>query len=188
MLCRPAAAACSLRLAAGTEGAAADTLQSLVLSSDTSPPPTTAAHNCPPPTTPLSSSPPPALLNLPPAKPWELEVDIDSLLFQRERGSREQAAPCFGWLGREWDFALPFWPVLFSLHPNKDTRQLAEQITSQSENVGEAAAAAAVTAALIWIFANPVSTQIPHSISDPRAVQIMRQALLMSVPDIVQNS
>ena len=85
MLCRPAAAACSLRLAAGTEGAAADTLQSLVLSSDTSPPPTTAAHNCPPPTTLLSSSPPPAWLNLLPAKPWELEVDIDSLLFQRER-------------------------------------------------------------------------------------------------------
>ena len=54
---------------------------------------------------------------------------------------------------------MPFWPVLFSLHPNKDTRQLAaEQIRSQSENVGDAAAAAAaVTAALIWIFANPVS-------------------------------
>ena len=65
MLCRSAAAACSLRLAAGTEGAAADSLQNLlVLSSDTFPPPTTAAaHKYPPPSTSLlsSSSPPPAL-------------------------------------------------------------------------------------------------------------------------------
>ena len=48
-------------------------------------------------------------------------LDIDQLLFERERGERGGAAPCFVWLGREWDSALPIWPVLFSLHPNKDT-------------------------------------------------------------------
>ena len=47
-------------------------------------------------------------------------LDIGQLLFERERGEGGEggAAPCFVWLGREWDSALPIWPVLFSLHHN----------------------------------------------------------------------
>ena len=92
MLCRSAAAACSLRLAAGTEGAAADSLQSLlVLSSDTFPPPTTAAaHKCPPSSTSLlSSSSPPAALPLPSTSQealgiWKLTLTVCCF---RERAS-----------------------------------------------------------------------------------------------------
>jgi len=65
-------------------------------------------------------------LNLLPAKEalgiWKLTLTVCCF---RER--EQAASPCFGWLGREWDSALPFWPVLFSLHPNKDTRQLARR-------------------------------------------------------------
>ena len=111
----------------------------LVLSSDTAP---TTAHHCPPGffTTCVPKS----------SRPWKLaplwmeDLTMTSSCFREREGA---AAPCFVWLGREWDSALPCWPVLFSLHPNKDTSR-SNAITSQSENVGDAAAAVTTTALL----------------------------------------
>ena len=82
---------------------------------------------------------------------WIEELTLTSCSRERER--ELCVAPCFGWVGREWDSALPFWPVLFSLHPNKDSRpsQPSSQwsaITSPSE-VGSAGQAAAAVAAFM---------------------------------------